>query len=105
MGLKEKLTEMKTSAAAITAILGLAGSIVAGVIWVDDRYAKADTVVELDKRLTKAELKDQLRAALEEVYFLRSQTRKYPDDQQIKDQLKEAEEQVDEIKRQLREVN
>lgn len=100
----KKLTDVKTVVATVSAIIGLAGTIFGGVIWIDTRYAKADTVVLIEKRLTVAEIRDQLRAALDEYYFLRKQVRKYPNDIEIQDALREAKDHVDDLKKQLKEA-
>lgn len=100
--IKEYLSETRNIIIAITTILGFIGTLATGVFWIDDRYAKAEQVEELDKRVTLAELKDQLRIAQEEYFFLKSQERKYPDDLDIKEQLAEAKEVVDNLKERIR---
>ena len=95
---KEFLSNTRNVILAITTILGFIGTLAGGVFWVDDRYAKAADVAEIEQRLTLAELKDQLRLAQEEYHFLKSQSRKYPDDEDLKDELADAKEVVDDLK-------
>lgn len=100
--IKEFLSSTRNMILAITTILGFIGTLAGGVFWVDDRYAKASEVEQLEERLTLAELKDQLRLALEEYHFLKSQSRKYPDDEDIKEELAEAKETVKDLKDQIK---
>lgn len=100
--IKELLSTIRNNIVAITAILGFLGTIGGGITWIDNRYAYADQVRELEGRITLAELKDQLRRAQEEYYFLKKQSRKYPDDQEIKDELVEAKEAVDNLKEKIK---
>lgn len=103
--IKEALSDTRNMILAITSILGFIGTISAGIFWVDDRYAKADVVEQLEERLTLSELNDQLRAAQEELFFLRSQARKYPDDLDIADQLEEAKEAVKTLKERIKKIS
>ena len=100
--IKELLGETRNVIIAITAILGFIGTISAGIFSIDDRYAKADVVQQLEERVTLSELKDQLQAALEEYHFLKKQSRKYPDDREIADELHDAKEVVDNIKEKIK---
>jgi hypothetical protein len=100
--IKEFLSDTRNAILAITTILGFIGTLATGVFWIDDRYAKAEQVEELDKRVTLSELKDQLRLALEEYYFLKKQARKYPDDEDIQRELEEAKSVVDDLKEKIK---
>lgn len=100
--IKDFLSNTRNMILGITAILGFFGTVSTGIFWVDDRYAKAEQVEQLEKRLTLAELKDQLRLALEDYYFLKSQSRKYPDDLDIKKELDEAEEYAESLKEKIK---
>jgi len=103
--IKEVLSDTRNLILAITTILGFIGTISAGVFWVDDRYAKASTLAQLEERLTLSELNDQLRTAQEELFFLRSQARKYPDDLDVAYQLEEAKAVVKEIKDKIKKLS
>lgn len=94
---------LKSNVGLVLSLIALSSSAVGGVMWVDGRYAKASAVEELEERVTLAELKDQLRTATEEYFFLRQQARKYPDDQEIQDELEDAKELVDSLKKQIEE--
>lgn len=87
----------------ITACIAIFGSMFTGYLYIDGRYALAEEVRELEKRLTLSELRDSLRLAQDELFFLKSQNRKYPDDQDIKDQLKDVEAKVKDLKEQIKE--
>ena len=68
----------------------------------DERFAHAKDVQQLEKRVSIAELKTSLRTAIEEMYFLRDQNRKYPNDEEIKERLVEAKDHVKELKEQIK---
>lgn len=84
-------------------VIAFLSSVGGGVAWVDGRYAKADAHVELEKRVSVQELNHQLRAALDEYYFLKKQLRKHPEDEDLKEKVDEARAHVDDIKQQIKE--
>lgn len=102
-----KVLEYSKYLAAISTIVGIAY----GAFQFQHNYVKttAETVVapvtkklsNLERRLTKNELNDLLKEALEELYYWRGMSRKYPDDQEVKDKLREAEENVEDIKERI----
>jgi hypothetical protein len=98
---QKKADSIRSLVITVSAILALLGTVLGGYTYIDDRYALAETVDKLEERLTLSELKDSLRLALDELFFLKSQARKYPDDEEIKDQLKAVQERVDDLKRQI----
>lgn len=104
MGIKDTLNETKTIATAIAAVIGLSGTIIGGIIYVDDRYAKAEELVEVKKDVSLIELKDQLRIAQEEYYFLKKQSRKYPDDEDIAEELVEIKVVIKDLKESIKEL-
>jgi hypothetical protein len=69
-----------------------------GLMAIDGRYAKADEHIALEKRVSLSELKTQLRAALDEYYFLKKQLRAHPEDEDLKEKVAEAKEHVDDLK-------
>ena len=75
----------------------LIGSVSGGYIYLDGRYALADTVQQLEVRVSLNELLTLRNRALEYVYFLRDQHRRYPEDVQLKDKLVEAEKELKDI--------
>jgi hypothetical protein len=95
---------LRSYIAMFTISAGALGTAYAGVNWVDSRYAKAEQVVSLDKKLMLVELRQQLRTALEEYYFLRQQARKYPQDLDIQRELEDAKEAVDLIKEKIKRI-
>jgi len=106
---EEGLSKAKKGADAIksilvvaTTVIALFGSIFAGYLHIDTKYALAADVEKIEKRLTLSELRDSLRLSLDELYFLKSQIRKYPDDEEIKDQLKDAKDRVKDIKDEIK---
>lgn len=74
------------------------------ILWIDGRYAKAAEVVQMERRLDITELKQQLRVATDEYYFLRGQLRKYPEDLELKEKVDEAKEQVDQIRSRIKKL-
>jgi len=106
---EESLDKAKKGAEAIksilvvaTTVIALFGSIFAGYLHIDTKYALAADVVKIEKRLTLSELRDSLRLSLDELYFLKSQIRKYPNDEEIKDQLKDITAEVKDLKEQIK---
>jgi hypothetical protein len=97
----EKLNDVRNILVFITALSAAGGVIYGAVNFVDSRYALAEDVQKLEERLTLAELKDLLHKALENLYFYKSQIRKYPEDEELKERLKEAQAEVDSIKKRI----
>ena len=103
-----KILEYSKYIAALSTIIGIAY----GAFQFQHNYVKttaenvvapvAKQVATLERRLTKNELKDLLKEALEELYYWRGMSRKYPDDVEVKDKLKEAEENVKDIKERIK---
>lgn len=104
MGIKETLNDTKTYVTAIVAVLGLSGTIFGGVAYVDSRYAKADELQEVKKDVSLIELKDQLRTAQEEYHFLKKQSRKYPDDEDIVEELVDIKVVIKDLKEAIKEL-
>lgn len=98
MGLIDKISDVRSVMLAITTAIGLAGSVFGGVMYVDARYAKADTVSDLSVEVQILELRAQLREAQEEYFFLKKQARRYPDDEDIRDELFEVKQAIIDIK-------
>lgn len=97
----------------IGGIFGLVGAVISGFLFLDSRSHKIATetvapvvlkLSALDKRMTLNELKDLLRQAQEELLFWKKQQRKYPNDEDVKEELKKAEEHVKEIKERIKEL-
>lgn len=84
-------------------IIAFVTSISGGVVWIDDRYAKADDQTKLSIRVDIQELRHQLRTALDEYYFLRKQSRAYPDDMDLKEKVDEAKTHVNDLKTMIKE--
>lgn len=85
----------------ITAVLSMVGVIAGGVWGFEVRYAKAANVEKLEQRVLTNELNQQYRDARSEVYFLKSQVRKYPDDQDLKKELEKAIDEMNRLKKKL----
>lgn len=107
----DEYKELKTKAESIRSVLlvattaiALISSAVGAVVYVDARYAKSDQVEVLEKRVSLQELRAQLRTALEEYYFLKQQSRKYPDDLDLKEKVKQADQAVQDIKEQIQAI-
>lgn len=105
MEIKNLLNETKTIATAVAAVIGLAGTVVGGVMYVDDRYAKAEELVEVKNDVSLIELKDQLRVAQEELFFLKRQARKYPEDEAILEELADITAVVKDLKEAIKEAS
>jgi peptidoglycan hydrolase CwlO-like protein len=99
---KSKADAIKSILLVATTAIALFGSIFAGYVHIDDKFALAADVEKLEKRLTLSELRDSLRLAKDELYFLKSQIRKYPDDEDLQDQLKEVKEEIKDLKEQIK---
>lgn len=99
---EKNANSIKSILLVLTTLFAVVGTIVGGYGFLDSKFAHAEEVEKLEKRVTLAELKTSLRTALEEMYFLRDQSRKYPDDEEIKERLKEASSLVDDIKEQIK---
>lgn len=100
---KNKADAVRSILLVATTAVALFGSAFAGYTYIDDRYALAEEVKKIEKRLTLSELRESLRLVLDEYYFLKSQIRKYPDDEDIKDQLKDVKVRVDNLREQIKE--
>jgi len=98
----KKANSIKSILVVATTLFAIIGSIVAGYGFLDERFANAQDVEQLEKRVTLAELTTSLRTALEEYYFLKQQLRKYPDDAELTDKVKEAKDHVDTLKEQIK---
>ena len=88
----------------ITLITTMAGTAWGAVSFVDSRYAHSEDLIQLQERVTKAELKDLLEKALDNMYHYRGLARKYPEDKEIAEKLKEAEEEVTYLKKRIRTI-
>ena len=73
-------------------------SLAGGFLYLDERFALAADVVKLEQRVSLNELSALYKTALENLYFYRSQNRKYPDDEDLKTKLKESEGEVKDLK-------
>ena len=93
---------IKSILVVITTALAIVGSVVSGYGFIDTKYAKAADVVQLEKRLSLSELQSSLRLVLDELYFLKKQIRKYPEDIEIKEQLDEVKIEVKDLKDQIK---
>lgn len=80
-------------------ICGLLGVVWGGYVVVDDRYARAAELTQLEQRVLMNELQQAYRDARAEVYFLRDQARKYPDDRDIHRQRADAEAELQRLER------
>ena len=102
------LNNTRNAALTVTALLAAGSGLVGINSHFDNRYAQAAEVEKkiekVETRLTLAELRALARAAQEDVFFYRDQSRKYPNDPDVKDKLKEAEDTMTDIKRQIREL-
>lgn len=72
-------------------------SLSGGIGWMYATFAQVSAHEKLEKRVAQNELESLHEKALSEVYFLRSQVRKYPADDDLKDQLAQAEKRLKEI--------
>jgi hypothetical protein len=82
----------------IILIFAFVSTVGGGMITLDGRYAKAEDHKALEVRVSIGELKSQLRAALDEYYFLKKQLRAHPEDEDLKEKVAEAKEHVDDLK-------
>jgi hypothetical protein len=94
----EKASSIRSMLLVLVTLFTITGGIAGGIGFLDTRYAHAEVVEQLEKRVTLAELKTSLRTAMEEYYFLKSQARKYADDEEIAERLTEAKDHVKELK-------
>jgi hypothetical protein len=101
----KKSNSVKAIIGVVTATVGLLGMAATGIFWIDDRYAKTPEFVELKNEVTLIELKEQLREAQQEYFFLRKQARVNPNDEELQEELQEAKEVVDELKKLIKELN
>lgn len=97
----------------IASIFSLIGVVIGGFLFLDTRtHTIANSVVTpvkvqvfaLDKRVKLNELKELLREAQEELLFWKRQLRKYPDDEEVKQEYDEAKERVNELKERIKEL-
>lgn len=95
-------SSIKSILVVITTVFAIIGSIVTGYGFIDEKYARASDVAKIEKRLSLSELRDSLRLSLDELYFLKKQIRKYPEDEEIQEQLKEVRAEVNDLKEQIR---
>lgn len=99
---EKSANSIKSILVVLTTLFAITGSIVGGYGFIDNKFAHAEDVEKLEKRITLAELKTSLRTALEELYFLKDQFRKYPEDLEIQERLTEAQEFVKSLKEQIK---
>jgi septal ring factor EnvC (AmiA/AmiB activator) len=100
---KKNADAVKSILVVVTTVIALFGSVFAGYIHLDTKYALASDVETIEKRLDLSELKDSLRLAKDELHFLKSQIRKYPNDEEIADELKEVKAHIKDLKAQIKE--
>lgn len=96
-----KTTELTKTFGLIFLILS---SVWGGYMIVESRYAKAANLLHLESRVVLNELASARIRAMNYVYFLRDQSRKYPNDERIKQQLIEAEKEVKLIDKQIEQL-
>lgn len=90
---------MKATIASAVAVCGLLAVVWGGYVVVDERYARAEKLNRLEQRVLTNELQQAYRDARAEVYFLRSQARKYPADTELQRQLDDAEAELRRLER------
>lgn len=99
---KDKADTVRSILLVVVTCFGLVGSIFAGYLHIDTKYAEASEVEQLEQRVSLQELFASLRIAQDEYFFLKSQLRKYPDDEELEERVEDARRVVDELKRQIK---
>ena len=95
------MNKLKNNLALLATIIAIFGSLFGGYAYIDSRYALAAEVKELETRLTLKELKDLYKEGLDNLYFFRKQSRKYPGDEEVAKKLKAAQDECDLLKKQI----
>lgn len=85
----------------ITAMCGLIAIVFTAFFFLETRHAPMKSHLTLENRVNVQELRRLLREAESEMYYYRDLSRKYPNDQQIKDRLREVEERVRDLKKRI----
>jgi len=94
-------------ASALCALIGIIGG---AVYLMESRYASADGALKeesariagdqkLQQRVEANERQQLIYQAQSEVYFLKSQARKYPEDAELRDELYRAQDELKELKK------
>jgi len=89
---------MGSTKAAIATVALLFSTVFSSFFYIEGRFAKADDLKKVEIRLEINELQTLYKTALENLYFYRDQSRKYPEDTKLKEKLTEAEEEVKDLK-------
>lgn len=100
----EIVSNIKNIATLVTALAAAGGTFYGAQAYLNKTYASVNQVEKLEIRLSLQELKELRNESLEELFFWRKQVRKNPDDIDVKKKLKEAEEYVEDVKRQIKEL-
>ncbi len=85
----------------LTAIFSLVATATTAYMIVDNRYAHATDMQQLQQRVLSNEINQTYRDARAEYWFLKKQVAKYPNDVELKQKLKDAEDEVKRLKLQL----
>lgn len=88
----------------ILSVITLIGVVFSSFLFIDNRYALSTNLAQLEQRVKLNELRDLERKAMEDEFFYKEQSRKYPADKQVKDKLGDAEEQVESIRKRIGEL-
>jgi len=89
---------MNSTKAGIATVTLLVSTVITGFFYIEERFAKADDLKKVEIRLEINELQTLYKTALENLYFYRDQSRKYPNDEKLGEKLVEAEEEVKDLK-------
>ena len=88
--------------ATMAALIGILTSTF-GVVWfADGRYTMASDQQALAKEVKKIKARNALDGALDDLYFYKKQTRKYPGDEDLQKKLSTSEEDVKYLKKVLK---
>lgn len=87
-----------TTKIAIATFTLLFSTVITSFFYIEERFAKADDLKKIEIRLEINEIQTLYKTALENLYFYRDQSRKYPDDVKVKKKLDAAEEEVTDLK-------
>jgi hypothetical protein len=96
-----KLKELSVIVGIITGASAISIGLVQGALALDGRYAKAEEQQKLEKRVTLNELRDLYNQALEDYYDRKKLSKKFPEDDELKEGLEKAKKVVDRIEKQM----
>ena len=96
--------DIKSVAQSITAVFAVVTVVFGAYFYIDGNFVRNEAHAALVKKVSLVELISQYLEAKRELYFLKDQARKYPEDEELQEELEDAKETVKDLKQQIKDL-